>query len=203
MIKITNTGDGKITVTSPYNSIFVAEARRLGGKFKDQKWIFDARDESAVREACFRCYGDDGIRLHQVDVRITAPNGLFADKTHISILGRTVARAFSRDSGANVGDGVVIEAGGFSSGGSAKNWGTRAEPGTTIILRDVSAPLVKEYSGDKLTIEILAEREEVRVDDDRRPLADLMAEAERLTEERTRSDDRLAAIEAIIRTRVQ
>ena len=203
MVKITNTGDGKITVVSPYNSIFVAEARRLGGKFQQEQWIFDARDESAVREACYRCYGDDGIRLHQVDIRITAPKGLFADKAPISILGRTVARAFGRDSGAKVGDGVVIEAGGFSSGGSAKNWGTRAEAGTTLILRDISAQLVKEYSGDDLVIEVLAERKEVRVDDDRRPLVDLMAEAEQLTEERARIDARLAIIEAIIRNRVQ
>ena len=203
MIKITKTSDGKIAVESPYNSIFVDEARRLGGKFKDQKWVFDARDESAVRESCFRCYGDDGVRLHQMDVRITAPDGLFADKTNISIFGRTVARAFSRDSGAKVGDGVVIEAGGFSSGGSAKNWGTRAEAGTTLILRDISAQLVKEYSGDDLVIEVLAERKEVRVDDDRRPLVDLMAEAEQLTEERARIDARLAIIEAIIRNRVQ
>lgn len=203
MVKITNTGDGKITVVSPYNSIFVAEARRLGGKFQKDQWCFDARDESAVREACYRCYGDDGIRLHQVDIRITASKCLFADKAPISIFGRTVARAFGRDSGAKVGDGVVIEAGGFSSGGSAKNWGTRAEAGTTLILRDISAQLVKEYSGDDLVIEVIAERKEVRVDDDRRPLVDLMAEAEQLTEERARIDARLATIEAIIRNRVQ
>ena len=202
MIKITNTG-GKITVTSPYNSLFVDEARRLGGKFQKDQWCFDARDESAVREACYRCYGDDGIRVDQVDVRITAPNGLSAGRAPISIFGRTVARAFGRDSGAKVGDGVVIEAGGFSSGGSAKNWGTRAEAGTTLILRDISAQLVKEYSGDDLVIEVLAERKEVRVDDDRRPLVDLMAEAEQLTEKRARIDARLAIIEAIIRNRVQ
>ena len=191
--------DNHLEVKSAYNSEFVSAAHRLGGKYQNDVWIFDKRDEAAVREACYRCYGDDGIRLYQCDVRITAPDGLSSsERGPIILFGRTVARAFGRDSGARTGDGVIIEQGCFYSGGSARAWLTRAQKETVFIMRDVSAILVAEYKKDNLNIEIISENKLTRVEDELRPLADLAAEVARLKDERDRLNARIASLDAII-----
>lgn len=154
----------KITVTTksiiidaPYSAAFVDAARNLGGVFKSGTgWVFDIRNEAMVREACYRYYGDDGIRKNLCDVRITLPQGMFRGQRGIEFFGKPVARAFGRDGGAKMEPGIVVEAGGFDSGGSMKNWGTTAQDGTVIIVRDVSRTLVEEHVNDeKIVVEIL------------------------------------------------
>lgn len=143
-----HTTETQIVVTGEYNSEFVAKARTLAGKWVAPSWVFDIRDESAVRAACLECYGTDGHRTDLVDVEVRfGPE----DDTHtapIMYCGRTIARAFGRDSGAKLGDGVVLQSGGFTSGGSVKNWYTRAKEGTSVILRDVSRALVVKTGGE-------------------------------------------------------
>lgn len=57
------------------------------------------------------------------------------------MVGRIIARATGRDSGARLGDGVVLLSGQFSSGGSVRNWKTTWKAETTIMLRDVPEPV--------------------------------------------------------------
>lgn len=155
----------KIIVQSPYNSLFVEQARKLAGKFKDcpKRWEFDIRDEAEVLEACYLHYGEDGIRNDKCNVQITFHETFSEYHGALTILGYPLARAFNRDSGAKVGDGVLIKEGGFDSGGSMKNWTTKAYAGTVIVLRDISKPLVQlfidenRYDPEAVTIEILEE----------------------------------------------
>lgn len=146
IVKIERT-DEKIIITSPYNSVFVEQARNLAGKFNDSKkaWVFDIRDEADVLTACYLAYGDDGYRYSICDVQINMPDGYSVWQNSIKFFGRVVARAFGRDSGAKIGEGVKIVEGEFKSGGSFKNWRTVANEGTVIVLRDVSLPLVEAY----------------------------------------------------------
>lgn len=143
-MKITRT-ETNIIVHSEYNSEFVTHARNLAGRWDDtqKSWIFDIRNEADVLQACYLAYGEDGVRNNKCSVKITLPNGYYVDQGTICFFGRQIARAFGRDSGAKVFPGVVIKEGGFSSGGSAKHWTTRALKGTVLILRDVSRPMVE------------------------------------------------------------
>lgn len=172
----------KIKVISEYSSLFVQKAHDLGGVWKAPCWEFDVRNEEAVRAACLYCYGDDGIKKDQVDVRITLPNG---DKglsyTHepLEILGRTVARAFGRDS-ARTSPGVVIESGGFGSGGSLKNWYVVASKGTTFLLRDVSRSLVVENTDENIQIEILEGPDKEALKEEREKLIARLAQINEL-----------------------
>jgi len=127
-----------ITVSSPYNSDFVTSARRLGGRFDEtpKNWVFDIRDEERVRDLCLACYGDNGRVRDTVTLRVTWKEEGGASRRAISIHGRTIATAFGRDSGARTGEGIVTLAGGFDSGGSMKNWSTRVNGGTIVLVRD-------------------------------------------------------------------
>lgn len=167
--------ENHIIIKSPYNSIFVEKARNLAGKWSslNEVWQFDIRDEAEVLETCYLCYGEDGIRNNKCNIQITFIESASASKSALCVLGYPLARAFNRDSGAKVSDGVLIKSGGFDSSGSMKHWTTKAKAGTVIVLRDVSKPLVQafidsdEYEPDYLQIVILEEYQDLQAEKER------------------------------------
>lgn len=129
------TGD-TFPVTAPYNSEFISAAKRLGGRWDAPEWVFDARDEARVRALLIECYGTDGEIADLVTIRIEWTENESAKRASIEANGRTIARADGRDSGARLGDGVVLLDGEFGSGGSRANWTTTARAGTVVLVRD-------------------------------------------------------------------
>lgn len=137
--------DGQnISVYSPYNPDFPRAAKQLGGKWDPaaRAWTFDARDEQRVRDLCVEIYGTDGNTptgdLITIRVTVKPDSRWYADKGGLFFAGRCVAYARGRDSGARLGDGVVVLEGGFKSGGSMKNWTTKcSDDGAVFEIRDV------------------------------------------------------------------
>lgn len=162
VVNIEITDDGKIMVKSEYNPLFVQAARKLGGKWFSPHWVFDSRDEDDVRGLCLEVYGCDGLTEPElVSVQVTIPedcNAVGGRQDSIYLFGRIVARAWGRDSGAKLGEGVVVKKGNFSSGGSAKNWNTSVEDGTVFILRDVPKTLVEKHDNEAFVVEIIEEQ---------------------------------------------
>lgn len=136
-VKVEQSGN-YLSVTSPYNPDFPASARHLGGRWDAGRkvWSFDARDESAVRQALRETYGTDGSAPVQlVTIRVRIPD---ASTDEYWACGRRIARRVSRDEDVRLGDGVVIVAGGFAdSGGSAKHPRLSPLAGTVLEVRDV------------------------------------------------------------------
>jgi hypothetical protein len=132
-ITTTNT---QISVASDYNAGFVSAAKDLGGKWRAPCWVFDIRDEDRVRALCVKYYGTDGRVADLVTLKIEWKKDSSAQQEAIAVNGRTIARAYGRDSGAKMGDGIVLLVGGFGSGGSVKNWTTRVRGGTVVLVRD-------------------------------------------------------------------
>jgi len=131
--------DGSIRVKAPFNPEFAKDAKRLGGRWDapSRTWTFDARDEQRVRDLCFEVYGQDGLRSDLCTIEVVFAPGESCCCGSLTVCGRTVARATGRDSGATLGDGVVLLKGGFSSGGSVNNWTTRTlNSGATVLIRD-------------------------------------------------------------------
>lgn len=126
----------KLVVQSPYNSLFVEGAKKLGGRFSNASWSFDIRDEERVRALCFQAYGTDGVRTDQVTLRIRWRKDAKILTSPISCHGRSLARAHGRDGGARLCDGIVVLSGGFDSCGSVKNWYTSVSSGTEVLVRD-------------------------------------------------------------------
>ncbi len=160
-VTVLDSGVGRIVVLSPYHPEFPARAKKLGGKWDAGQgaWTFDRRDLDRVRALCVLIYGTDGTPLPRgglVTIR-TDPSKCDAGKEGKNgaleywLCGRLVAKAFSRDGGARLGDGVVTVSGGFGSGGSVKNPAITFRPGTIFELRDVPRAIAEklhaEYHG--------------------------------------------------------
>lgn len=160
-----------VKVSSPYNSIFTEEAKILGGRWKDNQWVFDSRDQKEVEDLVFKVYGELYDKQNLVDLEVTYnPGGHHRfssysdDEFIITLFGQKIAAAKGRDSGAKLAPGIVLKSGKFTSSGSAKNWYTKAEADTTIVLRDISKQLVDEFlqeENNAVTIKIVAENSNV------------------------------------------
>ena len=158
-VTITNENN-KLVVRSPYHPDFPHGAKRLGGRWVNGAWSFDLRDADRVRELCRDIYGTDGdISEPTVTLRASWPDGGQEYDGAVYVAGRQVARARDRDSGAALGDGIIVLAGGFGSGGSRKNWTTDIQKSTVIEIRDVPLAMaekaVAESAGCVATVEIL------------------------------------------------
>lgn len=148
----------KVLVQAPYNHLFIQTARNLDGNWdgKSKAWIFNIQEEQAVRNACLRYYGTDGVLTEQVDIRVSVGEDtvLRSCKKSLTLFGRVVAKGFGRDSGATTGQGIILESGGFSTGGSYINWTVYAYSDTTFIMRGVPKQLIDEYGG-QLKVDVL------------------------------------------------
>ena len=143
--------------------------------------------EAIVRAIMREVYGetDEPEAVEKVNVRLTFHREYIRVCAPVTMLGKTIASAFGRDSGARVGDGVSFVAGRPDSGGSAKNWHTEIPEGSVCILYDVPKSIVREDNlPDGVTFEIESRRPEIERND-------LIAERERLMK-------RIAEIDALL-----
>lgn len=147
--------NGELQVFTPYSSDFVTQARSAGGKWSSSRkcWLFDARSMAVVKDILISCYGTDGTPCELVSIKITAKKNIIEYSAGIEIMGRPIARASGRDSGARVGDGVSLLTGVITSGGSIKNWATKINEGTEIIMHDMPKSVL-EHVFDDWNVEI-------------------------------------------------
>jgi len=188
-MKITNLGNGRIAIDTPYNPEFVRRIKKAGGRWNAGKkvWECDERSTDAVRAIMREVYGMDDMPQELVTVRVTVQEKDTIDQHTgpVVLFGRTIASAFGRDGGAKVGEGVVFESGNCRSGGSMKNWYTVIEAGSVFTIYDVPRRAVEEklgWSDSYGTFEIVEAAD---------PLASLKAEKEALLK-------RLAEIDALL-----
>lgn len=152
----------QLRLTSPYNPDFISTAKSdLGAKWDGKCWCFDVRDEAAALKLIERKYGwTSGMPLVSAQVK-------FGEARHYGrgpcvLLGRIIASATGRDSGAKLGDGVRLQSGdGADSGGSAKNWTTEISVNSEFIVHDIPLLMAQEYFSGKrqsrnVAVEILA-----------------------------------------------
>ena len=173
----------KITVTSPYNAVFPTRAKELGGRWSKRQWVFPKHAEAEVRALVIECYGTDGeTDAEMVLVELVLKDSASGDYHNLHIAGLPIARVFGRDDGAKLSEGVVVLKGGFTSGGSRKNYDLRWSEGTTVRLEVPTsrvAALREDRDVESLTI-----------------VSDASAAREALESERETLQARLAEIEA-------
>lgn len=181
----------RLIVRSPYHPDFPTGAKKLGGRWKSDAWVFDARDEERVRALCVEVYGEDGTPQELVSLRVDI-DGIttYGRETSIFVAGREIVRVRGRDSGAVLGEGVVVLEGDFTSGGSRKNPAVEHDPGTVVEVRDVpraaAEAAVDEYG---VNVSILEPD-----DADDTALAKLAAERAQLIERLAEVDARIEAL---------
>lgn len=113
-----------------YNSKLVAKCRAMGGRWDAESdcWVFSELVEDKVEEL------DDIYNSDLVAVEITALDDIYEGKAPVTFCGYTIARAYGRDSGAKLGDGVSHISGSIYSGGSMKNWKSGVKEGSVFRL---------------------------------------------------------------------
>ncbi len=187
-MKITNLGNGKLAVDTPYNPNFVSKIKKAGGRWNpgNRTWEIDERSINTVRAIMREVYGQDDLPQELVTVKVTiGDKNLEEWRAPVVLFGRTIASARGRDSGARPGEGVCFEKGGCDSGGSMKNWYTIVRAGSEITIYDVPRLAVEQKIGWKDeygTFEVIENGD---------PLAALRAEKEALLK-------RLAEIEELL-----
>ena len=151
MSQITVSIDGDtIRVVSPYHQDAIERFRQLGGRWDGEAWNFPAPLENEVRGALLSVYGTDGTDEAQTVTLIArAKTKIYEYHGPVTCCGKTVARAWGRDSGAKVGDDVALLSGHISSGGSRKNWKTIVQKGSTFKLLNVLPGLADDYDPDE------------------------------------------------------
>ena len=124
--------DGKIIVTTYYNRRFASKARNLRGQWDSVKkaWVFDESVEEYVKQALIDIFGVTGEIQYETCSLLIRDFTAWEMRGEVELFGRTVARAFGRDSGAKLGDDIIWVSGSYHSGGSVKNWTTEVENGT-------------------------------------------------------------------------
>lgn len=182
----------QLQVRSPINPLFGQRAKKIGGRWdpREAAWVFDARVDDKVRALCIDCYGNDGTTFQElVDLRIKFLRDLVASKGPITVFGRIIGSAKARDSGARLGNGVVLEEGKISSAGSYVNWTTTVDAGTVVLLFDVPKALVVASEPKSVEINIVKSSQPTSEDH----AAELSAERGRLLARLARIDSLIAA----------
>ena len=178
--------EDQIKIKSDFHPDLPYFAKRLAGKFENKSWVFDIRDEENVKKLYIHLFGYFDADVPCVDAKVTALRDYEEDKTSIYFAGRQVARAYSRDSGATLGDGIIVLEGNFSSGGSVKHWVTRVYENTVFEIRDVPLSKIEEEkagSSSLWKIEIL----------------DNSVDKKALQEEKTRLLQKIAEIDELLK----
>lgn len=115
---VVSSRDSAVMVDCPYSKSFTDFAHMRGGLWSDgsKRWMFDSRDEFAVRATLIDIYGtDDSASCQKVDVRLSL-DGMRdrVDGTgRLFICGREVARRRYCARYVDLGESVVIVTGGF------------------------------------------------------------------------------------------
>lgn len=126
-IKVETKG-GKTYIASPYNADFVQRIKLMGGSWDSQtrRWVIQTDALDAARQVMKDIYGetDEAPALDTVTLVLEFQKEMYKDLAPITIAGKTIASAFSRDGGARVGEDVAFISGAPESCGSKKNWGT-------------------------------------------------------------------------------
>lgn len=158
-IKI-NTIDDRAYLETPYNANFVAAVKQIGGARWDRDrraWSIPAEAIDQAREIMRRVYGEDDRPSAEPNVSVKL---IFSDevsKWHgpVTILGKTIASAWGRDSGARVGGDVVFVEGRPKSGGSVKNWYSVVPEGCVVVLHNVPQAAMQMELPEGVTAEVM------------------------------------------------
>lgn len=186
--------DGSIShVYTPYNAEFVAKIKGIGGaKWNGSLrcWDIPSFAVDSCREIMKSVYGETDRTEEDakyVTLRLTFNEEFRSDYCGpVAIMGKTVARAYGRDSGAKAGEDVAFVSGRPTSGGSAKNWQSIVPKDSVVILNRIPENIYKDFdirSVPGLHIEQVCKETTQK--------ADLLAEKEKLIA-------RLAEIEKLL-----
>lgn len=119
--------------------------KQLGARWdaETKRWVIPEEMLRHARAAMKKAYGETDLTpaSELVTLKVHTTKEVWAIQKAIIIAGRTVARAFYRDGGAIVGNGVAFIRGAPESGGSRTRWATAIPADAEFEIYDV--PIAK------------------------------------------------------------
>jgi len=142
MMKIT-VENGIARIFTPYNAEFVSKVKNIGGRKWDSDnrcWMVPETEIEAVRQYMMDVYGETDLPSEdeKITVKVIFNDEAHGDRESVVLFGKTIARAWGRDSGAKIGEDVTLISGSINSGGSVKNWRTVVKAGSVFTIRNLS-----------------------------------------------------------------
>ena len=154
------TGNGMAKVITPYNAEFVAKVKGIGGRkwnAAERCWEVPESEIETVRGYMMDIFGETDLPTEgeKVTVKVTFNSDESKRRESITLFGKTLARAWGRDSGAKVGEDVTLISGKVTSGGSVKNWCTEVREGTVLKVRNVPKAALEQDTDLDVSIEVM------------------------------------------------
>lgn len=159
-MQIKTAGNGMAKVITPYNAEFVAKVKGIGGRkwnAAERCWEVPESEIDTVRGYMMDIFGETDLPTEgeKVTVKVTFNSDESKRRESITLFGKTLARAWGRDSGAKVGEDVTLISGKVTSGGSVKNWYTEVEEGTVLKVRNVPRAALEQDTDLDVTVEVM------------------------------------------------
>lgn len=179
--------NGTAKVFTPYHKMFVENIKNIGGRKwcpSEKCWTVPESEIGTVRKYMQEVFGETDLpdAEGKVTVKVTFTADAIAERGAVVLFGKTIARAIGRDSGARVGDEATLIEGKIDSGGSARNWRTVVEEGTTFTVRNVPRAALEMDTEYDVTTEILEEAkiDRAALEEEKERLLARLAEIEKL-----------------------
>ena len=128
-----------------YNVTLIEQCRNLGGRYdkEENAWVFTSIVEDKVEEL------DELYNSELLNIEVDVLNNVVAEREDYCMFGRPIARAYDRDSGAKLCDGIAMITGKIRSGGSKKYWDT-VICADTVLRFQVPQKLYEKYEDEYL-----------------------------------------------------
>lgn len=179
--------NGVAKIFTPYNADFVKKVKNIGGRrWNDVEgcWTVPESEIETVRGFMMDVYGETDLPDASEKVTVLVTFNSDADKWcgNVVLFGKTIARAWGRDSGAKVGDDVTLISGSCDSTGSRANWYTTVKEGTVVKVRNVPKAALEFNTKYDVSFEIVADGEinKTALEEEREKLLARIAEIDRI-----------------------
>lgn len=158
------TNDNHIEVYTPYNKDFVARIKTAigGSKWNRTKgcWTVPAESIAEVRQLMLECYGENDIETPDyVSVKLTFNESMCDSYQGITIFGKTIARAYGRDTVGAIDKDVNYIKGLPLSGGSRNHPLALIDKGAEIVIHNVPKSLLNSEIPDFVDVEVINNKE--------------------------------------------
>ena len=154
--------DGNAYLYTPYNPKFITAIKKIGGArwiSSERAWMIPEYALDEARKAMMECFGECDLPSSspKVTVRLSFSKRVSEECGPIIIMGKRVASAMDRDSGAVVCRDAIFTQGAPESGGSRNHWETIIPRGSEVILYDVPSAILGDPLPDGVAFEVVGE----------------------------------------------
>ena len=141
-------------IKAPYNKEFITSIKEIGGARWNpgaKAWMIPVSAIPHARDIMMECFGETDLSepAEYRDVEVTILKRVRVTGGPVQVMGKTLARAYYRDSGADVGEDCELLQGKIYSGGSLTKWQSVIDEGSVFLLHHIPEYIIDKWEGEK------------------------------------------------------